>query len=176
MISAAVSVAVRHFLNSLPLKSIIKTRFHSIWASWPIFQKIFQGMKKNRNSILTFFLKPFFFLFHHFSQENKQVNGKFSCHHHRKTVTILQTHFANHTFDSKSTHFSLSCWHEIKTGGYTYFLAWHEISSLYLRPTWNYAGMKFHVAKHVYTVCGVYRETEMNSCRHEFHTSMSFHL
>ena len=38
------------------------------------------------------------------------------------------------------------------------------------------AGMELHVAKHVYTVCRVYRETKMNSYQHKFHTAMSFHL
>ena len=101
-------------------------------------KKLSRNEKKKRNSILTFFSKLFFFSFHHFSQQNTQINGRFSCHHRRKTVIILRTHFANHTFDSKCAHFSLSCRHDIKTGGYTYFLTGHEISCLSLRPAWNF--------------------------------------
>ena len=60
LISAAVSVAARRFLNSLPLKSIIKTRFYSIRASWPIFQKNFQRMKKKETAYSLFSRSHFF--------------------------------------------------------------------------------------------------------------------
>ena len=159
--SLLISVAARHFLNSLPLKSIIKTQFHSIRGSWPIFQKNFQGIIKKKKQYTHFFFKAIFFLVSPILTRKHIINGKFSCHHRRKTVIILWTYFQliMHTFFSFMPAWNKNWWLHI-----------------FFSPAWNYIGMKFHVAKDVYIVCGVYRETEMNSCRHEFHAAISFHL